>query len=213
MKNIAIYGAGGFGREVACLLNRINRQQQKWNLIGFFDDGLSPGSSNEYGAVLGGMDELNAITTPLSIIVAIGSPNLVKKIVNKIVNPLVDFPNIFSPDTIFLDEDNITFGKGNIVCYGCLFSCNINVGSFNTFNGFITVGHDVRIGSFNSLMPAVRISGDVHIGDCNYFGVSSVVLQKIKIGDSIVLGANSTLIRKTKDGNTYVGNPATAIKY
>lgn len=29
MKDIAIYGAGGFGREVACLLRRINEQAPK----------------------------------------------------------------------------------------------------------------------------------------------------------------------------------------
>ena len=39
MKDIAIYGAGGFGREVACLLRRINEQAPQWNLRGFFDDG------------------------------------------------------------------------------------------------------------------------------------------------------------------------------
>lgn len=213
MKDIAIYGAGGLGREIACLLKKINQHEPTWNFIGFFDDGLPLGTSNEYGIVLGGIDDLNAITEPLSIALAIGSPNIIKKIVDKVVNHLVDFPNIFSPDTIFLDQDNIVFGIGNIICTGCLFSCHINVGNFNTFNGFITVGHDTQIGNFNSLMPAVRISGEVYMGDYNYLGVSSVVLQQIRIGNNTVIGANSTVIRKTKDGNTYVGNPAMAIKY
>ena len=35
MRDIAIYGAGGFGKEVACLLNRINEVNHQWNLIGF----------------------------------------------------------------------------------------------------------------------------------------------------------------------------------
>ena len=40
MKDIAIFGAGGFGREVACLIRIINESasEPKWNLIGFFDD-------------------------------------------------------------------------------------------------------------------------------------------------------------------------------
>lgn len=213
MKDIAIYGAGGFGREVACLLKRINEQEPQWNLIGFFDDGKEYGYMTEYGKVLGGMEELNSFSSPLSIVIAIGSPKTVERIADKIKNPLIDFPNIFSPDTIFLDKDNISFGKGNLVCSGCLFSCNIQVGDFNTFNGFITVGHDAVIGDFNSLMPAVRISGEVNIGDRNFFGVSSVILQQIRIGNDIVVGANSTILRKTKDGNTYVGNPASIVKY
>ena len=213
MKNIAIYGGGGFGREVACLLRRINSVKRTWNLVGFFDDEKEKDSMNEYGKILGGINELNSITEPLSIVIAIGSPQVVQKIVSSITSEWIDFPNIFSPDTIFLDEENIKFGKGNLICSGCLFSCNINVGNFNTFNGFITVGHDTEIGNYNSLMPAVRISGNVHIGECNYFGVSSVVLQQIVIGNKTVVGANSTVIRKTKDGQTYVGNPATMVKY
>ena len=38
MKDIAIYGAGGFGKEVACLIKRINEQEPTWKLVGFFDD-------------------------------------------------------------------------------------------------------------------------------------------------------------------------------
>lgn len=213
MKDIAIYGAGGFGREVACLLKRINGQEPTWNLIGFFDDGKECGFQTGYGKVLGGIEQLNAFSSSLSVVIAIGSPKTVEKIVQKIRNPLVDFPNIFSPDTIFLDENAVSFGKGNLVCSGCLYSCNIKVGDFNTFNGFITVGHDAVIGNFNSLMPAVRISGEVHVGNRNFFGVSAVILQQISIGNDTVIGANSTILRKTKDGNTYVGNPASIVKY
>lgn len=216
MKDIAIYGAGGFGREVACLINRINRSlpEKEWNIIGFFDDNPSlKATKNEYGVVLGGIDELNTWTTQLSIIMAIGSPKIVEKIVSKIKNPLVDYPNLFAPDTIFLDKNNIAFGKGNLICSACLFSCNIHVGDFNTFNGYITVGHDTNIGNFNSFMPAVRVSGEVNIGERNFFGVSSVILQQITIGNDTVIGANSTVLRKTKDGNTYIGNPASIIKY
>ena len=38
MKDIAFFGAGGFGREVACLIKRINEKEPTWNFIGFFDD-------------------------------------------------------------------------------------------------------------------------------------------------------------------------------
>ncbi|SHE80952.1 sugar O-acyltransferase, sialic acid O-acetyltransferase NeuD family [Bacteroides luti] len=213
MKNIAIYGAGGFGREVYCLIQRINAITPTWNVIGFFDDGKEIGSANEYGKVLGGIDELNAWPTTLAIIISIGSPKLVEKIVSKIENPIIDFPNIIAPDTIIIDPNNISFGKGNLICTGCLFSCNVNIGNFNTFNGFVTVGHDASFGDFNSVMPAVRISGEVNVGNRNFLGVSSVVLQQIKIGNDTVIGANSTILRRTKDGYTYVGNPATIVKY
>ena len=53
MKDIAIYGAGGFGREVACMIKHINESADEpiWNLVGFFDDGKEKGSRNEYGPI------------------------------------------------------------------------------------------------------------------------------------------------------------------
>ena len=46
MKDIAIYGAGGFGKEVACIINKINEKDHTWNIIGFFDDGVDKETTN-----------------------------------------------------------------------------------------------------------------------------------------------------------------------
>ena len=216
MKKIAIFGAGGFGREVACLINKINEentQSNQWNLIGFFDDGLEIGSRNEYGEILGGVKELNEWKEELAVVIAIGSPRIVEIISNKITSSNVYFPNIIAPDAIFLDNNNYTIGEGNIIGFGCLISCNVKIGNHNILNGLITVGHDTSIGNYNSFMPNVKVSGEITIGNCNFFGVGSTILQQIKIGNKTTVGANSLIIRKTKDGMTYVGNPATIIKY
>ena len=213
MKKIAIYGAGGFGREVACLIRIINEQSPEWDLIGFFDDGIEKGTNNEYGVVLGGIDEVNSYPEELAIVISIASPKIVEKIVGNVTSSKIYYPNIISPDVIYLDKDNVNIGKGNIICSGSLLSCNVSLGDFNILNGFIPIGHDTQIGSFNSFMPAVKISGEVTIGNRNFFGVNSVVLQQIKIGNDTVVGANSLILRKTKDGMTYVGSPASIIKY
>ena len=214
MRDIAIYGAGGFGREVACLIKRINNETEEcWNLIGFFDDGVSIGSSNEYGEVIGNIDTLNSWSKPLSIVFAIGSPKVVCFIHSKIRNPKIDFPNIIAPDTLFLDKDNVKLGYGNVFCSRCLISCNVEIGNFNTLNGYVLVGHDTVIENYNSIMPAVKISGGVKIGQRNFIGVNSIILQYKSIGDDTIIGAGAVVLRNTKDGNTYVGNPATKVKY
>lgn len=208
MKDIAIFGAGGFGREVACLIKIINEHNPTWNLIGFFDDGVAKGTRNEYGPILGGMNELNEWNKPLSIVIAVGSPNTIHSIVKKIDNNRVEFPNIIAPSVTFLDKQSVTIGNGNIICSNCLLSCNVNIGDFNVLNGFIPIGHDTTIGNYNVFMPSVNISGGVLIGDCNFFGVQSVVLQYLKIGNNVRVGANSVMMRNGKDGILYMGNPA-----
>lgn len=213
MKNIAIYGAGGFGREVACLINKININTPTWNIIGFFDDGKEIGSENEYGRVIGCLDVLNSWKDKLSVVFAIASPRVVHKLIGQITNLNIEFPNIISPDLILLDDNNVKIGKGNIITIGCSISCNVEIGDFNIFNGFISIGHDSIIGNFNSFMTSVRISGEVSIGERNFFGVSSVILQQVKIGTDVVIGSNSVILRKTKDGATYFGNPTKIIYY
>lgn len=208
MKDIAIFGAGGFGREVACLINRINQEKQIWNLIGFFDDEKSEGESVNYGKVLGGMDVLNAWDKPLSVVVCIGSPGAIERIVSKIINPNITFPNIIHPDFVINDTETFSIGNGNIIQSGCSVSCDVTIGNFNVLNGAVVFGHDDKVGDFNCFMPAIRVSGNVTIGNTNFFGVGSIILQKVKVGNNIRLGAGSVLMTKTKDGQLYIGNPA-----
>lgn len=214
MKDIAIFGAGGFGKEIACLLRLINQDEPKWDLIGFFDDNQSLWEMDlGYGKVLGGMETLNNWKTPLSLIIAIGVPQTMKIVVEKITNPIIDFPNIVAPSVTFLDEETTKMGKGNVICSSCLLSCNVTLGDFNILNGYFPIGHDTVIGNYNVIMPSSTISGGVHIGNGNFLGVKSTVLQYVKIGNNVRVGAGSVVIRNTKDGNLYMGNPATKVKF
>lgn len=208
LKDIAIFGAGGFGREVACLLARINKEKPQWRLVGFYDDGFQQGTHLDYGEVLGGMAELNAVTRPLSVVVALGNPSILKSVVEQITNENIEFPNIISPDVALLDPASLKMGKGNVVCMGNYFSCQVSMGDFNMFVGYITVGHDSTFGDFNCLMPGARISGRVTIGDSNLIGSGAVALQGLSIGNSVTIGAASVLIANPNDGHTYIGNPA-----
>lgn len=214
MKDIAIYGAGGFGREVACLIKRINKKKLAWNFVGFFDDNKSlAGSVNEYGKVLGGMNELNVWDKELSLVITIGSTQIIRIIIERIKNSYIDFPNIIDPTVDLLDPENVILGKGNVILAKCFISCNVNIGDFNLFNVGVGIGHDSKIGNYNVIMPNVNISGGVNIGDGNMCGVKSTILQNIIIGDNVKLGANSLLTRNTKDNCLYMGTPAKLFNY
>lgn len=209
MKDIAIYGAGGFGKEVACIINKINEQIPCWRLIGFFDDGIAKGTQiSHFGKVLGSKDDLNGWKVPISVVFAIGSPKILQLLVEYINNNKVDYPNIIHPEVAFADKESLIIGKGNVITRGCSFSCDVSVGDFNQFNSISALAHDVKVGSFNVFMPLVRVSGEVQIGNMNFFGIGAIILQQIKIGNNTRLGAGSILMSKTKDGFLYMGNPA-----
>ena len=215
MKDIAIFGAGGFGREVACLIKRINEKEPTWNFLGFYDDDTSLGGSSisHYGPYLGTKDALNALERPLSVVIAIGNPAVVKNIFESIKNENISFPNLMAPETSIVDPISFKIGIGNIIQKDCHFSCDVEIGDFNVFNGWVAFGHDDKVGSFNTFMPDVKVSGEVTIGNNNFFGVGSIVLQQIKISDDIRLGAGSVLMTKPRPGNLYIGNPAVKFKF
>lgn len=210
MKDIAIFGAGGFGREVACLIRRINEKEPTWNLVGFFDDNkaLKEQPVSHLGVCHGGIGALNAWDKPLAVVIAIGSSAIVKKVVENITNPNIEFPNLIHPSFVISDPESFQIGKGNIIQAGCIVTCDVKIGDFNILNGSIVMGHDAKIGNYNTFMPATRISGEVKIGDFNFFGVGSIVLQQLKINNNVRLGAGSVLMTRPKDGFLYLGVPA-----
>lgn len=212
MKDLAIFGCGGFGREVACLINKINRVEPTWNFLGFYDDGHERGEKNDMGPVLGNVEDLNKVNKPLAVVIVIGNPQTVKIVRDKITNKNIYFPNIIDPDTEFMNNNLISLGEGNVICTHCLFSLNVKIGNFNSFNGSIGVGHDTVIGDYNAIMPEVRISGNVIIGNLNFFGLKSGVIQGKKIGDNTKIGAGSVLMNNTRDGYLYIGTPARIFK-
>ena len=214
MRDIAIYGAGGFGKEVACLVDRINNANGKplWNLVGFFDDGKENGSKiSHYGSVLGGIDDLNHWATPIDIVIAVGSPLLIQEIFEKIVNSFVSFPSLIDSSFDLVDQETTQIGKGNIIIGPGSLSCDVTIGDFNVLNGGVVVGHETTIGNFNVFMPGVRVSGQAVIGNNNLFGAESFVLQQLHVGDNVTLAPLSALMTKPHDNTTYLGVPAKKI--
>ena len=213
MKDIAIYGFGGYGREIASIIKSINIVKPTWNIIGFFDDDQSKlGLENEYGKVLGGIDFVNSYDKELSVVMAIASPNVLEKIITNINNPNLSFPNIIAPTVFFFDKETFNIGYGNVICHHCRVSTDVTMGNFNLINGCCSFGHDVKLGNYNMMQPETRVSGETTIGNKNFFGVRCTILQGLKIGNQTRIGAGSFIIRKTKDGQTYFGNPAKMLK-
>lgn len=210
MKDIAIFGAGGLGREVACIIQKINEVEPTWNLVGFFDDDprLAGRMISHHGKCYGGIDTLNSYDSELSLTIAVGDSNTVHNILSKITNPHISYPNIIHPNFVITDDVTFNMGKGNIIQRDCKVSCDVSLGDFNMLNGNTSMGHDVVVGSFNTFMPSSRISGSVKIGDFNFFGVGCIVLQGLRIGNNTKIGAGSVLMTKPKEGYLYLGVPA-----
>lgn len=212
MKNIAIIGAGGFGREVKTILDDCNKKEPEFQFVGFYDDGIEKGTIVNGYPVLGGMDDLNRVTETLYVALGVGDPKTKAKIVEKLNNPKIQYPTIIHP-TAIIGNDEVTIGQGTIICAGCILTCNINIESFVTLNLMCTVGHDTHIEAFASFMPAVNISGEVKIMEKVYVGTGAKIINQLEIGAETIVGAGAVVSRSLPEKCTAVGIPAKPIKF
>ena len=190
MKNIAIYGAGGFGKEVRGMLDM---QRELYSFAGYFDD-----HKNGIEAVKG--DQFD------DVLMSIADPAVRMSLVNSWSRKKVPFNSLISPDVRL--HPSVKLGKGCIICPGVKVTVDVVLSDFVILNLNTTIGHDVHIGKFCSLMPAVNISGSVRLGDRVFIGTGATILQGVTIGNDVTIGAGAVVLHDVPDGQTVMGVPA-----
>lgn len=211
MDKIAILGGGGFCREVKCLIDDINAKNSTFELVGYYDDAKDIKKTNGI-KYLGKIEDVNDIEYPLNLVVAIADPQIKKKVINKVKNPLIEFPTLIHPSVI-KSNDFVSFGKGNLICAGNILTCNILIKDFVTINLSCTIGHDTVIQDYCSLMPNVNVSGEVLINEQVYIGTGATIINRIKVGEKTIIGAGAVVSKDLPDNCTAVGVPAKPIKF
>lgn len=212
MKDIAIFGAGGFGREVLALIKEINKVSPIYHIVGFFDDGHAIGEMINGLPILGKTEELNAWSTDICVAVSIGKPNIKKNIIEKISNPKVRFPTLIHPNVIIGDPDYVKIGEGCIICAGNMITTNIEIGDFVILNLGCTVGHDTVVRDYAAFMPSCNISGEVLIEEGVYCGTGVKIINQTSIGKYATIGAGAVVIKSIPGHCTAVGVPAQVVK-
>ncbi|HQQ96809.1 MAG TPA: NeuD/PglB/VioB family sugar acetyltransferase [Cyclobacteriaceae bacterium] len=207
MRNIAIYGAGGFGREMALMIRQINQAQLQWNVVGYFDDGKSKGTDVGGIKVLGGYEALCNHREEISIAVAIADPLQRRELVQKIDSPLIDFPVLVHPACHAGDPIN-HIERGCILTAGTILTTAVTMRQFVVVNLQSTIGHDVELGQFTTVMPGCSVSGNVKVGGETLIGTGARILQNLSIGRNCVVGAGAVVTRNFGDHKTLMGIPA-----
>jgi len=212
MTKIAIIGAGGFGREVAMLIEQINSIKKQYEFIGYYDDKLEKGTLVNNFPVLGKVKEINTVKGTLGVIAAIGNPMQKKEVIKYINNKKVKFPTLIHPTALIGNENYVNIGEGSIITAGVIITTNILIGKHVILNLSTTVGHDTSIGNYSSIMPSVNISGEVNIHECVYIGTGAKLINQLTIQKNATIGAGAVVTKNIVDGDTVVGNPARSIK-
>lgn len=207
MKDIAIYGAGGFGREVKTIIqNLIEEGHEEWRFLGYFDDSDKGDLLGSF--YLGDMSVLNNWKSDLGVVIAVGKGEVRKKIFQQVNNQYIDFPSIVSPKSFIGDASSIDIKSGVIIAAGANLTLDICISDFSVVNLNVTIGHDVYLNSFSSIMPGAHLSGNVTLGECAFIGSGAVLLNNISVGNNSIVGAGAVVNQSVEDFKTVIGVPA-----
>ena len=213
MREIVILGAGDFGREVAWLIEEINKITPKYIILGYLDD-----DEKKIGQHINGYDCLGPISFLMELnknhhacaVIANQDVNFRKEIVEM-------FPDFNDWETLIHPSVNISdtsmVGRGCIICSGGNISCNTAIGDFCLLNIAVTIGNDCHIGNYVSIMSGSCVSGHVGINDSAYLATNCTIVPGIVIGDHSIVGAGSVVIRNVKPDVTVMGVPAKVLHF
>jgi len=211
VKRLYVYGAGGMGREIFELVNKINEKEQKWEVCGYIDDGKS-GDTIEGDKIVGGFDFLEKLTEDVDVVIGIADTSTKKKLIEKLqFKPNISFPAIMHPEANI--SKTCIIKKGCIVTYGCTVATNAILEDFVFMNTGSDVGHDTIIGKYSTIMPSVNISGCCEIGECVLFGTKASIIPGKKVGNKSTIGAGAVVFRDIPEKVTVLGNPGKVFKF
>ena len=206
---IGIYGASGFGKEVMPLVRQHYSQLNQDNIV-FIDDGGRLEQLDGY-KVLSYQQFMNHTATQKAVTIAIADSQVREKLNAKLVQDNIEIINVIANNA--LQYDNITMGKGSIICGFVHLTSNIKIGKGFHANIYSYIAHDCVIGNFVTFAPRVSCNGNVHIEDHAYIGTGAVLRQgtpdkPLIIGKGAIVGMGAVVTKDVPAGVTVVGNPA-----
>lgn len=205
----AIYGTGGFAREVIPILNEQCPNDD--NIFVVHKEYLTSEKSINGYPVMSYEDFIDISSKEKSITVAI-SDALIRSRVSTVINQDgIRQSSIISNKSVIMDE--VMISNGTIICPFVTITSNIRIGQNFHANIYSYVAHDCIIGDNVTFAPSVKCNGNVIIEDNVYIGTGAIIKQG-KSNNPIILGANSIIsagsfvTRNVQESTTVYGNPA-----
>ena len=210
MKKIVLIGAGGFGREVASIIEVLHSIKPRYELLGFLDD------SSQYheGDMINGypwLGDHNWILDHKEDVVCtctIGNPKVKRRIQEELTEKGVEFETIIAYGGFGYIGSHTEIGPGCVLYGGVQVAVNAKIGAGVVLNHMVNIGHDVVVGDYTTIMPFSGVSGYCKIGSEVRIGGHAFIVPGRKVGDAATIAAGSIVFTNVKAGTTVLGNPA-----
>jgi len=199
MRKIVIIGAGGFGREVAWVIERINAVRPEFEVLGFCDDAEEKRAGMCGAYRLLGPDRLiGEQFGAVSFFCAIGDNRIRKAVTEKMQAKGHEPVTVVDPGAVV--APGAVIGRGSYVGIGSVISVGSRLGDGVLVNHQVTVGHDVVADDFAQLCPGVRVSGGCVLGEGVLMGSNACTIPCVRVGSWATVGAGAAVMRNIEAG-------------
>lgn len=203
MRKLVIIGAGGFGREVAWVIRRINEAAPTFELLGFCDDAEDK-REGECGGypLLGPLAAAGARLGAVGFFCAIGDNRARQAVTAKAVAAGLEPVSVVDPSAAVAPD--VAVGRGSFVGVHAVVSAGAAIGEGVIVNHLVTIGHDARLGGYAQACPGVCVSGGCLIGEGVLLGSNACVIPGLRVGDWATVGAGAAVLREIGAGGGVV---------
>jgi len=199
---LAIYCAGGLGKEVLELARTVNR----WERVIFVDDVIQ---EKEYqGLSVYRFEEIGNLGENIEFIIASGEPQGRKKLYEKIKGAGYSLATIISPWAGVSPSSRI--GEGCIL-WDCGVSVDVDIQENVIINSKVIIGHDTVIGAHSVVSARCFLGGYTSLEERVYMGPCAMVKDRLHIGEGAIISLGAVLLRHVHPRAIMLGNPAKRI--
>lgn len=199
MREIMIVGAGGFGREAAWTLERINAATPTWRVLGFADDDPAKASGALEGyPLLGPVAQASRDHPGAAVLIAIGDNAVREKVYRALRGH--DFPVVVDPSAEVAPTAEMR--HGTFIGPKAVVSVGAELGKFVLVNARAGVGHDARLGDFSQVCPGASLSGHTTLGAHAFVATNACTVPGVTIGAGARIAAGTPAYRDVAAGAT-----------
>ena len=208
--NLLVYCAGGFGREVAEIAQRINAAHPRWDEIAFIDDQAdckSAGAFEIYN-MTSALEKFGA--SQMEAVIANGEPYVRKVLLAKLEAWNICLATLV--DRTAVVSQTASIGVGSVIFPNCYVSSQAVIGRNVAIVAGSMVGHDSRLGENCTISGHVNIGGACKIGCETYIGMGAQLKEKTSVGSGAIIGMGSIVFADVPDEVIAMGNPCRPLR-